>query len=283
LEKDYRIHWFENKTRTIDIDTFLSIFRAERDYVVLPEDLGGKILEFPGRKVIFNKNLYYGFSIFGRVKPAVYPYLHPDIIGVMTVSNHNTDFLRFAYPHLTVVKVDHSVDSEMFVCRPVLAKKRQIAVIPKSPGMLKSLYHMLISRSERGHNNLRDYEWVWLSDKPQRELSTILQDSLIFIFLSVEEGLGRAPIEAMACGCLVAGFCSGPPREYLPPEFGFEYGDLIGIARFVEDIAESFPDNIEHLQCLSDVGRNRALAFSRVREEESILDAWKGLLSQESE
>ena len=54
----FRLTWFENRTRVIDEHGFHQIYDPERDYLALPEVLGARILDFPGRKVIFDKGLY---------------------------------------------------------------------------------------------------------------------------------------------------------------------------------------------------------------------------------
>src|ERR1700730_4869025 len=56
----YRHTWFENETRVIDMEAFWNIYDREKDYIVVPEPLGRQILTYPGKLVIFNKNLYTG-------------------------------------------------------------------------------------------------------------------------------------------------------------------------------------------------------------------------------
>ncbi|MDZ7262908.1 MAG: glycosyltransferase family 1 protein, partial [candidate division KSB1 bacterium] len=58
-QKGFRLIWFDNETNVIYFDEFKRLYHPDRDFLVLPEDLGSKILSFPGQKVIFNQNCYY--------------------------------------------------------------------------------------------------------------------------------------------------------------------------------------------------------------------------------
>jgi hypothetical protein len=49
FKNEFRLTWFENKTRVIYQSDFKAIYNVARDYIVLPEDLGGRILQFPGK------------------------------------------------------------------------------------------------------------------------------------------------------------------------------------------------------------------------------------------
>lgn len=277
-EKGFRLSWFENETKVVDFESLKEIYDPARDFLVLPEDLGNKLSGFPGRKVIFNKNLYYGFQVFGWETPPAYPYQDPQVIAAFAVSEHNREFLQFAYPHLKVFKVDPGVDGSVFTFNPLRSKKRMIACVQKAPGMLLTLYHALQSRAAAGLNNLKEFEWAFLTERTEQEVAEILRDTLVFVFTSVEEGLGRMPVEAMLSGCVVAGFSSGPIKEYLPPESRFEVGDMASMARFVEGVAASFPESVERWQRLCDEGRNNALAYSLKNQEGSVVRAWEQIL-----
>jgi glycosyltransferase involved in cell wall biosynthesis len=277
-EKNFRLTWFENQTKVVDFDNFLRIHNRERDYIVVPEDMGMKVLDLPGKKVIFNKNVYYGFRSFGARTPAIYPYLHTDVVAILSVSDHNMEYLRFAYPGVDVIKVHQAIDHGVFRFGAMCDKKRQIAVIPKSETELLTLYHILQSRAGLGLNKIKEYEWVILSKKSEKEVSLILRDSLIFVFLSIMEGLPFTPIEAMASGCLIAAYGYGPTKEVVPPEFQFEYGDLIGIARYIEAVTNSFPEQMEQWASLTRAGCNQAFTYSHDREEASVVQVWDRIL-----
>src|SRR6185369_4415466 len=58
----YRLDWFRNETRVISRQEYEALFDPARDYVVLAETVGSDVTSYPGRKIIFNKNLYYLFA-----------------------------------------------------------------------------------------------------------------------------------------------------------------------------------------------------------------------------
>jgi hypothetical protein len=280
LTEDFRLTWFENETKVIDLYKFSNIYDQERDYIVVPEDLGIRIREFPGKKVIFNKNLYYGFATLGQEKQCYYPYQDPQVVGAFVVSEHNKLHLSYAYPNIEIIRVRPGIDLDLFRYVELKQKKRQISCIPKAKRQLLTLYHILQSRAESGLNNLKEYEWVFLGEQSEKEVADILQDSLLFIFMSMEEGLPRMPLEAMSCGCLVVGFHSGPLKECLPSDSGFEFGDVLGMAGFVEDVAKLFPENIDQWQRLCELGRDNASAYSLEEQEKSVITAWERVLSK---
>jgi hypothetical protein len=281
--KDFKLTWFGHQTPIVDLGTFKKVFARDKDFIVLPEDLGNNILTFPGKKIIFNQNIYYGFANFGFKRPLFYPYLHPDTQGVMVVSEHSQKYMKFTYPKLNIFRVYNWLDFENFTFRPLRHKKKKIAFNPdKKPLDLGLVYHILQSRSEQGLNVLEDYEWVLIKDKSEREVSQILQESLIFIFLSKEEGLALMPLEAMACGCLVAAYGVEPLTEYLPSPYQFAEGDILGIVENIEAITRSFPEDISQWQAISETGRDVARQYSLQAAEESVIRVWETILHQDN-
>lgn len=281
--KGFKITWFNHETNIIDSDAFSKLFNKEKDFLVLPEDVGNDILSFCGKKIIFNQNVYYGFRIFNWQKPQLYPYLHSEVRGVLVVSEHNKKYLSFAYPELDVFRVFCGVNSDKFAFRSLKNKKKQIACNPaKRPLDISLLYHLLLSRSDQNMNVMSEYEWVFIENKTEFEVAEIMQESLIFIFLSKEEGFPLMPLEAMACGCLVFAYDTAPLTEYVPELFLFEPGDIIGMARSIETITQSFPQEIGIWETISKTSRDIALQYSLQREEKSVIAAWEEILQENS-
>jgi glycosyltransferase involved in cell wall biosynthesis len=278
-QADFRLSWFENRTRTIDHQAFLRAFRPETDFVVVPEDLGDATMRLPGRKVIFNQNLYYGFHVFREAPPAIYPYLHPDVVAVLAVSDHNAEALRFACPGLPVLRVFNGIDPSRFAFRPLAGKKAQVACIAKAPAQLAVLYHTLQLRARQGLNTLLDFDWVYIKGKTEQEVAGILGESLLFVFLGFEEGLPLMPLEAMASGCLVVGLDAGPGVEILAPTLRFPVGQVQGIASRIEEIARSYPAAVDRWEGLAIEGRQVAGRHDLAREEASVMAAWRTILS----
>jgi hypothetical protein len=281
VQQDYRLTWFENQTPVISMDDLQGRYRPEDDIIVLPEDLGEKILSFPGHKVIFNQGVYLGFYSLGFNKPQPYPYLHPDIKAVMVVSEHNREYLTFAYPGLKIYRTINAVENKKFAYQTVQQKKKHIACLPaKNPVDLSQVYHILSSRAAQGLNTLEDYQWTFIENMPETDVIQTLQNSLIFIFLSTEEGFPLMPLEAMLSGSLVVAYRAGPLMEFMDKKNSFLClkGDTLEVVKTVEAITASFQTNGANLQTVSDSAFEKALDYSLQKEEESIIMAWKGIL-----
>src|SRR5207248_223797 len=96
-EDGVRVSWFDNDTRVVGLTAFKSLYRPG-DILVLPEDLGQALRSFPGPKVIFNQNIYYGYMALGEASLEQYPYQDTGLLGIITVSSHNGDNLTYAFP-----------------------------------------------------------------------------------------------------------------------------------------------------------------------------------------
>jgi Glycosyl transferases group 1 len=276
---NFRLTWFENDTRVIGYSEFVRTFDPTRDFVVLPEDLGLKINEFEGQKVIFNKNLFYGFRCYPNRAGLRYPYFN-DVVAVFTVSEHNRAQLQFAYPSLHIERVYSEIRPDIFSWRAVTDKKPQIACIGKNPESLMAVYHTMQARAAAGFNNGTKFKWIFLGDKSEIETAAILRESLLFIFLSVTEGMPRMPLEAMSCGCLLATYGHGPLKEVVPATYRFEYGDVVGLTVYIEAVMASFPNNLERWASVLAEGREIAASYSLERQETSVISAWRQIIGR---
>ena len=276
--EDFRLTWFDNETPVIGLAEFKKRFNPREDFVVVPEDLGLRIMELPGRKVVFNKNLFHGFGCYGQASDVRYPYHSPEVVAALTVSEHNRANLQFAYPHLEVHHVHLQIEPDIYCYRPLVHKKRQIASIAKAPESLLAVYHTIQSRAAAGLNPGKSFNWIFLGNKSEHETAEILRESLLFLFFSVAEGLGRMPLEAMASGCLIAAYGYGPLQETIPARFRFEHSNIIEIVKYIETIMASFPDDLAQWNTYVQEGLQAAATFGQQREEESVLAAWEKIL-----
>jgi glycosyltransferase involved in cell wall biosynthesis len=213
-----------------------------------------------------------------------YPYLHPDIRAVIVVSDHNRDYLSFAYPEVKIYRVYNGIDPEKFRYRPIEAKKTIISCLPsKNPVDLSQAYHILMSRAHQGVNNIGNYDWAFIENMPEQEVARVLGDSLIFVFLSTEEGFGKMPLEAMLSGGLVAAYNGGPLLEYLNRENSFlsPKGDVLDVVMNIEKITEVFNRENNFLNQVSQNALNAASRYSLEREEESVLKTWEEIIESD--
>lgn len=274
----FRLTWFENNTRVVDIDTARGMFNPRTDFVVVPEDLGDLIITFPGRKVVFNKSVWYGFGLLGDQPRRRYPYLHRDVVAALTMSEHNRDHLRFAYPQLPVFVVKPSIDIRLFSQTTQPRRQSLIAWVPKNEQSVLALMHLLGSRSAQGLNSIDTWSWVRLSGLQEREVAEVLAEALVLIFFSAEECLGRLPLEALASGCVVVGFRNGSLHETVPEQTLFAWGDLRGAALCVESLAQQLTRGSSEYEQLVARGRTAALRFEASASATSVTAAWEQIM-----
>src|SRR5262249_35290444 len=128
-------------------------------------------------------------------------------------------------------------------------------------------------------NRMDAFEWVFVRDRSERQVVQLLRDAMVLVFLNIEEGLPRAPLEAMASGCLVAAFDGGPLSELIPKKRLFRPGDILAVAQWLERVAA--PSREDAFRFAKEARENRSIAekWSRVRQSRSLVDAWTKMLA----
>lgn len=273
-----RLSWFENATRVVDLQGFQQRYRADRDIIVFPEDFDWSTMDsFPGARVIFNKNVFHGFRALLNSRPECNPYLSPTTIGVLSVSDHNKRLLSLSYPQLPIYRVYSHIRSDLFSYRTLDGRKRQIVASTKTLPLAAGVHELLASRARSGAGVT--WDWVWLSGRSEREVAELLKESLALVFLSIEEGLPRLVLEAMASGCLVTAFRCGPLTEVLPQGYGFEFGDIEGIVNWLDALGNAFPSDISRYRAMTEEAHEVTRQFSLAEQRQSVCRAWQGLLA----
>lgn len=278
-QKGFRLRWFENNTKVIDGEEFTKLYNKRTDYIVLPEDLGIRILAFPGRKIIFNQNIYYGFNSFGFNKINKWPYLDKNVKFVMIVSSHNQRYLQFIFPNVRIRRIYYGVNPKKFIYKSVEQKKKMITILPgKAPLDNNFLYQAISARAQQNYNMLKHYVWKMVGTYTESKMSRIFGQSTIFIFLSLYEGFGMMPLEAMLSGALVVAYKRGAYSEYLNSSNSFlvDASDKLGLVKKVEEIARKFgtESGRKKLAKISQNAYETAKRYSLEREEKSVLKFW---------
>lgn len=306
-QRGFRCTWFENETPVVHCESALAarvrrgfgrLLRAESparlalvgapsrelgegDVLVLPEKLIPAGLNLaPGvPKVILNQNCYLSFGKFPwpTGKPVGNPYAHPDVAGVLINSEDGQRYLEHAFPGVPTHLFPLSIDPTLF--RYSAAKKNQVCLSGiKNGGDALQVLNILAVRGALEGWTVRRFVNV-----PEREVARIMGESLLLLSFGHPEGFGLPAAEAMACGCVVAGYHGGGGREFFRPEFSFpvEVGDIVGYAALVESLLERAQADraafIEQGRRASEHVRER---YSPAREEQSLLAFWTPLLER---
>lgn len=179
---------------------------AADDLLVLPEVpvVPGRDPAPGGRKVIFNQNHFYTFAAWSG--GGDYPGWEP-APALWCVSRESRDVLAAVHPGPGVHLVPNPVDGVLFA--PGEPGPPRVAWFPRKRPREAALLRELLRRDER----LAGVELVELVDRPRAEVAAVLGRSTVFVALSHSESFGLPVAEALASGCLVAGYDGGGGHE----------------------------------------------------------------------
>jgi glycosyl transferase family 1 len=272
LQPGFRCTWFQNDTNIVYAQT---VRPAAHDFIVAAEIFGPQIARTaPGiRKVIFNQNCYNSFVNYPIDKNAnETPYLHPDTVATITVSEDGVRYLSHAFPSARVLRIRPGVDPALFY--PGEAKRPQIAFMPRRQlEDARQLFNILKFRGQ-----LVDFDIVEIRDRSHEETARILRESAFFFSFSAIEGFGLPPAEAMACGCLTLGYHGRGGAEFFLPEFSWpvEFGDIENYARTAEAVLTQYRHDPASLtQKAAAAAAFIAAHYSPAQEEAGILACWR--------
>lgn len=276
----FRCTWFPNQTAV----SYTQQLRSLRggDVLVVPEVYGPELDRIGGgaRTVVFNQNAYFTFWHYSYdPKDQVTAYRAPNVIGTVVVSEDSRRYLEYAFPDLRVLRVHNSVDPALFGFVPLADKRPQVCFMPrKHADEALQVINLLKFRGA-----LDGFEVVPIDGRTECETAAILRDSLLFLSFGYPEGCPLSPMEAMACGCLTAGYDGMGGREYFTEEFGHPVpvADVVYFARTVEGVLNRWRDEPQSLATKA----AKAAAFVREayspgREEQDIVSVWTELLRQ---
>lgn len=234
----FRYKWFDNDT----------VVRSVGECVIGPDDLLvvseldvfllARNYPHPGRcprHIVLNQS---GPYLTWQRDPAVLyaHYTSPNRpLGIIATSAYIADFARFAFPHIGVCHVRLSLDPSRFFPALVEPPRRIVFMqrdIPeKGSDDAETVLRVLTDRGV-----LRGWETVVISGLTENGVAATLRSSKIFLAVSVREGFGLPPLEAMASGCYVVGYHANGGREYMGENFSrtVEAGNVLELAEALE-------------------------------------------------
>lgn len=194
--------------RPADI-TIATMWATAYDVVKLPEYCGKKVYFIQGFEVWDNKN--YGLDSYKLqlIKIVISSWINEQLdinlhIGPFPVINNGLD--------LDIYHADKKVERDYDIClmlnhtmkeKGVSEGIKAFEIAKKSMPQLQ-----LIMFGMNDETNLPSYV-EYHRNPTLKELIALYSKAGIFLFPSIEEGWGLAPLEAMACGCVVVGSRTG--------------------------------------------------------------------------
>jgi hypothetical protein len=215
-QSEKRPGWFSSTAPLVG----QGVFHPDRDQVyVLPEDqphILADFKSFPQRKIIYSQNHFYAALGVGDADS----YAHYGVTHILCSSRVIYDHVRLRHPKVQASIIPCVIDTALF--KPAITKQNTIVYIPRKR-KIEAIYIRDMFRFS--FPQYRHWNWHELVDKNETDLGLALGEAAVFLSLSRLEGFGLTPLEAMAAGCVVAGFTGLGGREYANDTNGFWVGE----------------------------------------------------------
>lgn len=240
------------------------------DIFVIPEGIlnyVNALRGMPCKRFMFCQNHYYlPFSDNPSLGISEFP-VHEVIVSSETLRS----FFQQVYGLPNLPLIPCAIDTDIFSNKG--RKRRQIAYMPRK---LRKESAFIKATFSRIYKEYAEIPWIAIDDVERLEVAKIMAESEIFLSLSDKDSLGLPPLEAMASGCLVAGFHGDGGREYMTQNNGWwaESGDwkacVNGIAsalRLLESGGQQLEEMKRHIAATVE-------GYSRTRMKEELLKFW---------
>ncbi|QFU18215.1 glycosyltransferase [Microvirga thermotolerans] len=227
--RNFRCTWFEHRAPVRNVQ---QVTICRNDLLVLTE-LDIDILDRLPRGLkhaIFNQGIHLTWT--RATGTELYHYTeNPDLVGVVTVSDHSLHVMRHAFNPPRLRRIRLSIDPCIYYWTDASRAKR-ISYMPRRgerdiPPVLGIL---------RARRVLDDWQILPIDGMAPAEVGDALRTSRIFLSFSEQEGFGLPAAEAMACGNYVIGYHGFGGGEFFRPEFSMPVpsADVLAFASEVE-------------------------------------------------
>jgi hypothetical protein len=260
--------WFANRARIVRPPVMLK----RGDLLAIPEVYGDALRNIaPGfPRVSVNQNSFYTFENVSRIDE--HPYRScPSLLGVLTVSQHDHDYLVNTFPGLYVHRVFLSIDPDLFG----FAEQPRLKKIAYMPRKRRQLANQIIG-SLHARGALTGWTLEHVSGLSHPQVSELLGSSQLFLSFSQREGFGLPPAEALGRGCHVIGYAGWGGKEFFdsPNATLLLEDDLNG---FVGAVAEWTSNCSWNADTARTASREILETYSKDKERNSLLTFFQSL------
>jgi hypothetical protein len=241
------------------------------DVVVLPENNLGAYLQavsgWPGRKAVLNQNGYYAL----QSRPAGgYARHGVDFVIATTPFIASLAHAVFGMERRRILSIPCLVDlpaSKPAVDASVRVPDSVCYMPRKLPDHIQQIRSLVAGRFPRVH-------WRPIVDAKEGEVARVFRQSGVFLSTQDREGFGLPAVEAMSCGCVVAGYSGSGrfPHPYATKGNGFWAPDRSipvaadSLCRALDLVRQGGPP----LRRLRAAGQKTAKAYSRKSFEKAV-------------
>ncbi len=260
--------WFSSTAPVVGQGLFLP---SSDHLYVLPEDQPHILADFaktPQRKVIYSQNHFYGaLGVAGAESFADY-----GVTDILCSSKTIYDHCRMRHPALRASVVPCAVDAAQF--HPAENKRNAIAFMPRKRAIEAAYIRDMFRFS---YPQYRDWEWIEIANVGEAEAAKRMGEAKVFLSLSRLEGFGLTPLEAMASGCVVAGFTGIGGREYATRDNGF-WADEDDFPACVAGLAKAAELSLAGTEKYRETCRKTLALYTPETFEKGVKEAWNNIL-----
>ncbi|MDR6626996.1 hypothetical protein [Caulobacter segnis] len=250
-----------------------TLFRPD-DILVVPSDAPNAIrtlAQSRRRTVIFEQN-QFSFLNLGLEQIDAFAPGHAPIFFAVGSINANT--IRRVVPGAQVEIVPCFADERVF--KPGTNDLPRVAYAPRKRMGEARIIRQFLGKAHPRHVDL---PWVEMSNLPEAAVAEILGRSALHLSLPRLESVGMTTLEAMACGCVSAGFMGIGGRQYMTADNGFWVpdDDCEAAADALAEAADVVATGGARLTALRDAGRATADEWSYARFLAKLEEVWERL------
>lgn len=251
------------------------------DLLVMPEDGGPGMCRFARgvRKLIFNQGAYNTFRGFVDLKGPLPPYLDPEFLAALVVSEDNLRYITHAFPGVRCQRIHLCIDYDRFAFVPAALKRKSIAFMTrKNPGDVVQVLQILRSRGA-----LPDWQLVRIEGVDEAGVARLMETPALYLSFVHQESFSLSNLEAMARGCRVIGYSGLGGREFFADDRALEIpaADVIAFARAVEAEARRFEQGCPELIAAMEAGASFVRrTYTAEAEREDLRRFYTSLLAE---
>lgn len=265
-EDGRRPGWFETAAPVATLDAVQA-----GDVLVFPENnprLFERFAGSPHRKLVFCQNQHYAWQgLAGRASFAQW-----GVSALLCPSVTAVQFCRRRFPELPAHCTPFHVDERLFTPAP---KSLQIACIPRKRPLEMGAVHDLFRALCPEHAGIG---WHVLQGANEAKVAEVLGRSAVYLGLARLEAHGMTTLEAMASGCLVAGFngsAGGSDSATAANGFWAAEDDVLGCAdQLVRAVRLAAQGGTEY-EAMAAAGRETAWAYRREEAARKLVGFWR--------